>query len=88
MVAKFTLSEHKTIIISALSRVDLRTAFNWVFKVNDQFPAEVLERRKELIPRLISERKKGGRQLWFGTKCMSIINWHNRDPEKGMMSVY
>ena len=58
MVAKFALSEYKTIIKSALSQVDPRTAINGVFKVNDQFPAEVPELGKELIPRLISEIKK------------------------------
>ena len=61
IVAKFLLTEHKNLIKSALAKTDLKTAFNGVFKLNDQFPPEVVQRRKELIPRLISERQKGNK---------------------------
>ena len=62
IVAKFVLSGHKTIVKSALSGVDLNTPpYNGTFKVNDQFPPEVISRRRELIPKLIEERKKGNK---------------------------
>ena len=62
IVAKFVLSDHKTLIKSALSNVNLNAPpYNGVFKVNDQFPPEVIARRKELIPRLINERKNGNK---------------------------
>ena len=61
IVVKFLMSEHKDIVKSALRNVDLKTAFKGAFKVNDQFPPEVIQRRRELIPRLISERKKGNK---------------------------
>ena len=55
------MTEHKVAIKTALRNVDLKTAYNGAFKVNDQFPPEVIQRRRELIPRLISERKKGNK---------------------------
>ena len=61
IVVKFLMSEQKDIVKSALRNVDLKTAFKGAFKVNDQFPPEVIQRRRELIPRLISERKKGNK---------------------------
>ena len=61
IVAKFLMTEHKVAIKTALRNVDLKTAYNGAFKVNDQFPPEVIQRRRELIPRLISERKKGNK---------------------------
>ena len=49
-------------IKTALSKANLSAPpYNGAFKVNDQFPPEVITRRKELIPRLISERKKGNK---------------------------
>ena len=60
IVVKFVLSEHKALIKSALSKVNLNAPpYDGAYKVNDQFPPEVITRRKELIPKLISERKKG-----------------------------
>lgn len=62
IVAKFVLSEHKAFVKSALSKVNLKDPpYNGQFKVNDQFPPEVIERRKELIPKLLSERRKGNK---------------------------
>ena len=62
IVAKFVLSGHKAIVKSALSGVDLNAPpYNGTFKVNDQFPPEVISRRRELIPKLIEERKKGNK---------------------------
>ena len=62
IVAKFVRSEHKALIKSALSNVNLNNPpYNGAFKVNDQFPPEVIARRKELIPKLISERKNGNK---------------------------
>ena len=59
IVAKFVLSGHKAIVKSALSGVDLNAPpYNGTFKVNDQFPPEVISRRRELIPKLIEERKR------------------------------
>ena len=62
IVAKFTLTEHIDVIKSAASKVDLKASpYNGAFRVTDQLPQEVLERRKELIPKMISERNKGNR---------------------------
>lgn len=62
IVAKFVLSEHKDIVKSAASNVDLKVPpYNGAFRVTDQLPQEVLERRKELIPKMVSERNKGNR---------------------------
>ena len=62
IVAKFVLSGHKAIVKSALSVVNLNAPqYNGAFKVNDQFPPEVISRRRELIPKLIAERKKGNK---------------------------
>ena len=62
IVAKFVLSGHKAIVKSALSGVNLNAPpYNGDFKVNDQFPPEVISRRRELIPKLIEERKKGNK---------------------------
>ena len=62
IVAKFVLSEHKDIVKSAASSFDLKVPpYNGAFRVTDQLPQEVLERRKELIPKMISERNKGNR---------------------------
>ncbi|MEW8546881.1 MAG: hypothetical protein AB2693_25480, partial [Candidatus Thiodiazotropha sp.] len=62
IVAKFVLSEHKALVKSALSKVNLKDPpYNGQFKVNDQFPPEVIERRRELIPKLLSERRKGNK---------------------------
>ena len=67
------MSEHKDIVKSAIRNMDLKTAFKGAFKVNDQFPPEVIQRRRELIPRLISERKKGNKAALVRDK-LYIIN--------------
>ena len=42
---------------AAAGKVDLKASpYNGAYRVIDQLPPEVLERRKELIPKLISER--------------------------------
>ena len=47
---------------TAAGKVDLKQPpYNGAFRVTDQLPPEVLERRKELIPRLISERAAGNK---------------------------
>ena len=62
IVAKFVLSEHKDVVKTAAGKVDLKQPpYNGAFRVTDQLPPEVLERRKELIPRLISERAAGNK---------------------------
>ena len=62
IVAKFVLSEHKDVVKSAAGKVDLKAPpYNGAHRVTDQLPPEVLERRKELIPRLISERGEGNK---------------------------
>ena len=62
IVAKFVLSGHKATVKSALSGVDLNAPpYNGIFKVNDQFPPEVISRRRELIRKLTEERKKGNK---------------------------
>ena len=93
IVAKFVLSGHKAIVKSALSGVNLNVPpYNGDFKVNDQFPPEVISRRRELIPKLIEERKKGNKatlvrdklfvnnkfvELDSGEGCdISIISWN------------
>ena len=43
IVAKFLMTEHKVAIKTALRNVDLKTAYNGAFKVNDQFPSEVIQ---------------------------------------------
>lgn len=64
IVAKFALSEHKSLVKAALSKIDLKQApYNGMYRVNDQFPPEVNDRRRELIPRLISERRKGNKAV-------------------------
>lgn len=64
IVVKFALSEHKSLVKAALSKVDLKQApYNGMYRVNDQFPPEVNERRRDLIPRLISERRKGNKAV-------------------------
>lgn len=59
IVAKFVLTEHKQVVKAALRNIDLSAAFNGAYKVTDQLPPEVIQRRRELIPTLIIERKKG-----------------------------
>ena len=62
IVAKFVLSEHKDVVKTAAGKVDLKAPpYNGAYRVTDQLPPEVLERRKELIPRLISERAAGNK---------------------------
>ena len=61
IVAKFLMKKYMVAIKTALRNVDLKTAYNGAFKVNKQFQPEVIQRRPELIPRLISERIKGNR---------------------------
>lgn len=64
IVVKFILTEHKDVVKSALSKTDLKASpYNGEYQVTDQLPQEVLERRKELIPTLISERKKGNKAV-------------------------
>ena len=47
---------------SALNNVDLKAApFNGEFRVTDQLPQEVREKRKTLIPKMLEERKKGNK---------------------------
>ena len=43
IVAKFLMTEHKVAIKTALRNVDLKTAYNGAFKINDQFPSEVIQ---------------------------------------------
>ena len=62
IVAKFVLSEHKDVVKAAASKFNLKAPpYDGAYRVTDQLPPEVLERRKELIPRLISERAKGNK---------------------------
>lgn len=62
IVVKFVLTEHKDLVKSALNNVDLKAApFNGEFRVTDQLPQEVREKRKTLIPKMLEERKKGNK---------------------------
>ena len=62
IVVKFVLTEHKDFVKSALNNVDLKAApFNGEFRVTDQLPQEVREKRKTLIPKMLEERKKGNK---------------------------
>lgn len=51
---------------SALSDIDLKAVpLNGQFRVTDQLPPEVRERRKSLIPKMLDERKKGNKAVLF-----------------------
>lgn len=56
IVVKFGGSRDKEFIKQAARAVDLKASN---FRVVDQFPQEVLDKRKELIPKMLEERSKG-----------------------------
>jgi hypothetical protein len=61
--------DSKSLIKSALKGINLRFS---PYNVSDQFPPEVKERRKELIPTMLKARREGKRAVLVRDKL--IIN--------------
>jgi hypothetical protein len=68
IVAKLD-EDSKSLIKSALKGINLRFS---PYNVSDQFPPEVKERRKELIPTMLKARREGKRAVLVRDKL--IIN--------------
>lgn len=60
IVAKLVRTKDKEFIKQASKIADLRSSD---FRVADQFPQEVLARRKELIPKMVDARKNGNKAV-------------------------
>jgi hypothetical protein len=75
-VVKLKDTESKLVIKSALKHVNLKHSN---YNVTEQYPQEVKERRKALIPEMIEARKQGKRAVLVRDKL--YINNILFDPE-------